>query len=63
MTLPPPGWYPDPDGTYMLRFWDGQRWTEVRAPGRKPMPGWLVLILALVGVFIAAVLIDAALSR
>lgn len=24
--LPPPGWYPDPEGK--MRWWDGARWTE-----------------------------------
>ncbi len=23
-----PGWYPDPQGVYRVRFWDGQRWTD-----------------------------------
>ena len=37
-TLPeiaPFGWYPDPAGTTMLRWWDGSAWTdrlEVRRP-------------------------------
>ena len=59
---PPPGWYPDPSGTYKQRYWDGEQWTEVRAPGRKPMPWWLVLILSLVGLAVAAWVIDSVLS-
>jgi hypothetical protein len=26
--LPPAGWMPDPHQPSMLRWWDGQRWTE-----------------------------------
>ncbi|AZI65578.1 DUF2510 domain-containing protein (plasmid) [Rhodococcus sp. NJ-530] len=29
--LPPPGWYPD-DSTQSMRWWDGQAWTDHRAP-------------------------------
>lgn len=25
-------WYPDPENPQLLRYWDGQRWTEHRAP-------------------------------
>ncbi len=28
MQGPPPGLYPDPNGDWELRFWDGQAWTE-----------------------------------
>ncbi|MDT5070208.1 MAG: hypothetical protein QOK02_6363 [Mycobacterium sp.] len=34
MTTPttPAGWYPDPDGSGGLRYWDGSIWTEHRSP-------------------------------
>jgi len=47
--LPPFGWYPDPAGTAMLRWWDGDAWTdrlERRRPevqsaaGQTPAPEW-----------------------
>lgn len=28
----PPGWYDDPTGCGAQRWWDGQRWTDHRAP-------------------------------
>lgn len=28
------GWYPDPNGDWQLRYWDGQRWTEHVSTGR-----------------------------
>ncbi len=31
--LPPPGWYvDDPNGAGLLRWWDGEGWTEHRQP-------------------------------
>lgn len=39
-----PGWYPNPDHTQTLRYWDGERWTEhstlpavATQPGAVPM--------------------------
>jgi hypothetical protein len=36
----PPGWYPDPQGSGNLFYWDGSKWTgDVRAPlPPKPSP-------------------------
>ncbi|MFC9509109.1 DUF2510 domain-containing protein [Streptomyces sp. NPDC057002] len=36
---PPPGWYPDPHGPHLERWWDGTAWTEHRrAPGGAAGP-------------------------
>jgi Protein of unknown function (DUF2510) len=32
---PPPGWYPDPGGLQVLRWWDGVRW----GPPTRSLPG------------------------
>lgn len=31
----PPGWHDDPDDPTSLRYWDGSRWTDQRAPKPK----------------------------
>ena len=33
---PPAGWFPDPSGQPMLRYWDGAAWTEQFAPMSAP---------------------------
>lgn len=38
-SLPPPGWYADPERPSALRFWDGREWTLHRAPAPAPAPG------------------------
>jgi hypothetical protein len=40
MTTPntPAGWYSDPDGSGGQRYWDGQQWTEHRAPAAAAPP-------------------------
>ena len=35
---PPPDWYPDPENAGMLRYWDGNQWTEHRAPATPQPP-------------------------
>lgn len=36
----PPGWYPDPQGSGMMRWFDGMQWTQSYAPpGSVPMGG------------------------
>lgn len=59
-TPPAPGWYPDPAGEPLLRFWDGSRWTPSTQPLAAPrtgsgagvkaavVAGVLVVLLALV---------------
>jgi uncharacterized protein (AIM24 family) len=32
MSNPTPDWYPDPDDPSQLRYWDGNTWTDNRAP-------------------------------
>ena len=32
VALPPAGWFPDPDGSGNLRWWDGTTWTDHRVP-------------------------------
>jgi hypothetical protein len=33
----PPGWYPDPQDPTSTRYWDGENWTENRAPAQEPL--------------------------
>ncbi len=34
--MPPPGWYPDPESAWTWRWWDGARWSDLRAPQMLP---------------------------
>jgi Protein of unknown function (DUF2510) len=31
-TLPPAGWYPDPTGKPVQKYWDGEAWTDIPPP-------------------------------
>ena len=33
VTQPPAGWYPDPGGAHVTRWWDGRMWTDDTADG------------------------------
>ncbi|SDD79869.1 DUF2510 domain-containing protein [Rhodococcus tukisamuensis] len=35
---PTPGWYPNPDGSDSMRYWDGQKWTAVQANDAPTIP-------------------------
>ena len=42
--IAPFGWYPDPAGTTMLRWWDGSAWTdrlEFRRPDIQSAPAFV----------------------
>lgn len=36
MSLPPAGWFDDPERRDMFRYWDGTEWTEHRSPKAGP---------------------------
>lgn len=39
--LPAAGWYPDPEDASQQRYWDGQQWTDHRAPAAgSGEPSW-----------------------
>ena len=38
MTSPEANWYLDPQDPKQLRYWDGQQWTDHRAPLPPPEP-------------------------
>jgi hypothetical protein len=58
---PAPGWYPDPDGTGIQRYWNGIAWTDHKfAPAPRPpeLPKkqkWLFLGLVIAGILVLAV--------
>lgn len=50
--VPPPGWYPDPNG--QTRWWDGSAWGQVAAPAQGPSPTDsrnLAMLAQLLGIF------------
>lgn len=62
---PPPGWYPDPTGRPVQRYWDGRQWVGGEqpivpqpAPVRRREPlwqrWWVLAPAVLLGVFVVA---------
>jgi hypothetical protein len=57
---PAPGWYPDPDGTGMPRYWNGMAWTDHKvapAPCSPELPKkqkWLFLGGVIAGILVLA---------
>lgn len=49
MTEFAPGWYPEPGRRDVVRYWDGQRWTDERAtpaePPARSRPRWALVAL------------------
>ena len=39
MSTPQPGWYPDPQDTSLIRWWDGQQWSSETQPADEPLAG------------------------
>ena len=58
---PTPGWYPDPSGAPVQRFWDGNAWTAqvagYPAAGQQRRPPWIPWIIAGVAVVLALVIL------
>lgn len=44
------GWYPDPEHTATVRYWDGDAWTGDVAPATTPKPGETKISTVVLGV-------------
>jgi hypothetical protein len=51
------GWHPDPGGSPMLRWWDGEDWADRWKPPEQPTddPSRLIAVLLIVAVGFAVV--------
>lgn len=48
--MPGPGWYPDPSGHPVERYFDGVQWTQaVRSKRRGPIFCWLLIAAGVLG--------------
>ena len=57
----PSGWYPDPQKTDSMRWWDGERWTPVTRPASAPtdlrgkrllLAGYILITAGTVGSYV-----------
>jgi hypothetical protein len=62
------GWYPDPASPGFIRFWDGQAWGQSRpgvplTPRRQTSLAVVLILLVLVGIFIALMSVNDSLQE
>ncbi len=58
MSTPKAGWYPDPTQPQTQRYWDGDTWSDHRAP-LPPKQGGVSVWTIAVGILIAVLVVGA----